>query len=327
MILAIDNADAQLLLDMTLSMSALEEAYRDLGTGASITSPRIDLLTPDSYVDDDGNTLPGAHNLKTMSASTREVRHHSVPHGQAVLGRRAMATFAANRTPGTQRAHSVTRGLLFLFSVENGNLLALISEGHIRNLRVGAAAGLAARYLAKTGASTVGLLGTGFMAGAHLDAMLTGVDGIKSVRVFSPNPAHRERFVEDPRWESCPDVVAVDSAEEAVRGSDIVVIATNALTPVIRPAGWNRGNTSARCATARSRRKPSPASTFSRSTPRTIWGRRPSSPRTPRGRCRQQVLLDIDKGLSARQRGEHRLAQHSRSAGPPAESSPGPDGP
>ena len=82
----------------------------------------------------------------------------------------------------------MTRGLLLLFSLENGNLLALISEGHIRNLRVGAAAGLAARYLAKTGASSVGLLGTGFMAGAHLDAMLTGVDGIKSVRVFSPNP-------------------------------------------------------------------------------------------------------------------------------------------
>ena len=236
MILAIDNAESQQLLDMTLSMSALEEAYRDLGTGASITSPRIDLLTPDSFVDEDGNTLPGAHSLKTMSASTQKYAAIRFLTDKLFWQERA-GSFRRERTPGTLRAHSVTRGLLFLFSLETGDLLALISEGHIRNLRVGAAAGLAARYLAKTGASSVGLLGTGFMAGAHLDAMLTGVDGIKSVRVFSPNPAHRERFVEDPRWESCPDVAAVASAEEAVRGSDIVVIATNALTPVIR-TGW-----------------------------------------------------------------------------------------
>ena len=236
MILAIDNDVALQLLDMQMSLSALEEAYRDLGTGASITSPRIDLLTPDSYDDGAGNTLPGAHSLKTMSASTQKYAAIRFLTDKLFWQERD-GKFRRDRTPGTRRSHSVTRGLLFLFSLENGDLLALISEGHIRNLRVGAAAGLAARYLAKADASSVAVLGTGFMAGAHLDAMLQSVDGIKSVRVFSPNPEHRQRFVEDPRWEECPDVAAVASPEEAVRGSDIVVIATNAMTPVIQ-TGW-----------------------------------------------------------------------------------------
>lgn len=240
MILAIDNAESEKLLDMRMSLSALEEAYRDLGTGASITSPRIDLLTPDSYVDGDGNTLPGAHSLKTMSASTQKYAAIRFLTDRLFWQERD-GNFRRDRTPGTRRSHSVTRGLLMLFSLENGDLLALVSEGHIRNLRVGAAAGLAAGYLAKADASSVGVLGTGFMAGAHLDAMLNAVESIRSVRVFSPNPAHRQRFVEDPRWEDCPDVAVAASAEEAVRGSDIVVIATNALTPVIQTSWLEPG--------------------------------------------------------------------------------------
>ena len=295
MILAIDNDDAQQVLDMRMSLDALEEAYRDLGTGASITSPRIDLLTPDSYVDEDGNTLPGAHSLKTMSASTQKYAAIRFLTDKLFWQERA-GNFRRDRTPGTRRSHSVTRGLLMLFSLENGDLLALVSEGHIRNLRVGAAAGLAARSLAKPDASSVGLLGTGFMAGAHLDAMLKSVDGIRSVRVFSPNPSHRQRFVEDPRWEECPDVAAVDNAEEAVRGSDIVVIATNALTPVIE-TGWLEPGMYV-CNVRHCEIAPD---TFDRFEVLAVNSRENLGPttfiaRNSHGPLPQQVLLDIEKG-------------------------------
>ena len=125
MILAIDNALSEQLLDMRMSLSALEEAYRDLGTGASITSPRIDLLTPDSYVDEDGNTSPGAHSLKTMSASTQKYAAIRFLTDKLFWQERA-GSFRRDRTPGTRRSHSVTRGLLMLFSLENGDLLALM---------------------------------------------------------------------------------------------------------------------------------------------------------------------------------------------------------
>ncbi len=295
MILAIDNTEAEQLLDMQMSLDALEETYRDLGTGASITSPRIDLLTPDSYVDDEGNRLPGAHSLKTMSASTQKYAAIRFLTDKLYWQERH-GNFRRDRTPGTRRSHSVTRGLLFLFSLENGDLLALVSEGHIRNLRVGAAAGLAARYLAKVDASRVCVLGTGFMAGAHLDAMLKSVEGIRSVRVFSPNPDHRQHFIEDPRWEECPEVAAVDNAEEAVRGSDIVVIATNALTPVIRTGWLEPGQylcTVRHCEIA--------PETFARFDVLAVNSRDNLGPttfvaRNQHGPLPPQVLLDIEKG-------------------------------
>ena len=295
MILAIDNAEAQRLLDMELSMSALEESYRDLGTGASITSPRIDLLTPDSYVDGDGNTLPGAHSLKTMSAATRKyaaIRFLT----DKLFWQERNGNFRRDRTPGTRRAHSVTRGLLLLFSVENGDLLALVSEGHIRNLRVGAAAGLAARHLARTDAASLGVLGTGFMARAHLDAMLKAMKGIESVRVFSPNPEHRQRFVEDSRGEGRPETVAVDSPENAVRGSEIVVVATNALTPVIQ-TGWLEPGMYV-CSVRHCEIAPE---TFGRFDILAVNSKENLGPttfvaRNAKGPLPEQVLLDIDKG-------------------------------
>ena len=295
MILAIDNAEAEKLLDMPTSLAALEEVYRDLGTGAVITSPRIDLLTPDSYVDDHGNTLPGAHNLKTMSASTQKYAILRFLTDKLFWEERH-GNFRRNRTPGTRRAHSVTRGLLLLFSVENGDLLALVSEGHIRNLRVGAAAGLAARYLAKPGASTVGVLGTGFMAGAHVDAMLNAVEGIKSIRVFSPNPEHRQRFAEDARWEACPDVAAVDSAEDAVQGSDIVVIATNALTPVIQTDWLEPGMYV--CTVRHCELAPETFGRFDVLAVNSKENLRPTAfvAKNAKGPLPQQVLLDIDTG-------------------------------
>ena len=231
MVLALDNRDVQRLLDMGRCISALDEAYRDLGAGAAVTSPRIDLLTPDSHVDADGAVLPGCHMLKTMSAATRKyaaIRFLT----DKVFWRERGGVFRRERTPGTRRAHSVTRGLILLFGVEDGDLLALVSEGHIRNLRVGAAAALAARHLAGARAATVGLLGTGFMARAHLDALRTARN-IESVRVFSPNPMHRQHFVRELETDGSLDAAAVDAPEEAVRGNEIVVLATNSLAPVI----------------------------------------------------------------------------------------------
>ena len=231
MVLALDNRDVQRLLDMGLCISALDEAYRDLGAGAAITSPRIDLLTPDSHVDADGAAWPGCHMLKTMSAATRKyaaIRFLT----DKVFWRERDGVLRRDRTPGTRRAHSVTRGLILLFGVEDGDLLALVSEGHIRNLRVGAAAALAAKHLAGARAATLGLLGTGFMARAHLDAMRIARN-IESVRVFSPNPLHRQRFVRELQTDVSLDAAAVDAPEKAVRGRDMVVLATNSLAPVV----------------------------------------------------------------------------------------------
>lgn len=233
MVLVLDNEDVQRILDMPLCMAALDEAYRQLGTGISSTSPRIDILTPQHCMDSGEAPLPGCHMLKTMSAATP--RYAAIRFlTDHVFWRAEGGTIRRERTLATKRNHSVTRGLILLFSVQTGDLVAMISEGHIRNMRVGAAAGLAARHLASENSTQIGLLGSGFMARAHVEAVQQA-RAIESLRVFSPNPEHRQHFAEEVYAATGIETLAVDAPDKAVRGAQIVVLATNALTPVLDP--------------------------------------------------------------------------------------------
>jgi len=233
MVLVLGNEEVQGILDMPMCMAALDDAYRDMGATTSSTSPRIDLLTPRAYVDPANTILPGCHMLKTMSAATPRyaVIRFLTDH---VFWRETGDFIRRERTPATKRRHSVTRGLILLLSVETGDLVAMISEGHIRNLRVGASAGLAARYLARENSTRMGLLGSGFMARAHVEA-IQQARNIESLRVFSPDPEHRQRFAEEVQAATGINTSAVNAPEEAFHDADIVVLATNAITPVLDP--------------------------------------------------------------------------------------------
>lgn len=235
MVRVLNNEEIKELLDMGVCMGALEEGYRGLGLGAAVSSPRIDLLTPRRYTGPTGSVFPGCHMLKTMSGATAKyavIRFLT----DLLYWREADGGLRRERTPESKTAYSVTRGLILLFSVTSGELVAVLAEGHIRNLRVGAAAGLAARYLARPDASRVGLLGTGFMARAHLEA-LSRVRKIKRIKVYSPNPDHRRGFSEETSRAIDVETEPVSLPSAAVQNADIVVLATNALNPVIE-AGW-----------------------------------------------------------------------------------------
>src|SRR5579875_1933509 len=114
-----------------------------------------------------------------------------------------------------------TRAFL-LFEGETRALLALMDYGVLNSMRVGATAGVAGRYLAPPGASVMALLGSGWQAMPQVFAMCSGVPTLKQIRVFSPTPAHREEFAKNATARLGLPVQAVDSAEEAIRGADIV---------------------------------------------------------------------------------------------------------
>jgi ornithine cyclodeaminase/alanine dehydrogenase len=114
-----------------------------------------------------------------------------------------------------------TRAFL-LFDGTTRALLALMDYGVLNSIRVGATAGVAARYLAPSNATSVGLLGSGWQAPTQLFALRAALDSLQHVRVFSPNKAHREAFAQ--RMSSALEmrIDAVDSAEEAIRDADLV---------------------------------------------------------------------------------------------------------
>lgn len=227
MSLILSNEDVEKVLSMKLCLEALEEAYREMGAGRAASSPRCDIVGPVSR-----NGTSNAHyGLKSMGgvvpkAGTGAIRINSdLIHWPTVDGvtRRV-------KIPAAMNKYYV--GLILLFSCETGEPLALFPDGFLQRMRVGGASGLGAKHLARKDAQTVGLIGSGWQAGSQLMA-LCEVRAIQKIKVYSPNTEHRRQFAAEMTEILGVEVVPVERAEEAVRGSDIVHAATNAIEPII----------------------------------------------------------------------------------------------
>lgn len=109
-----------------------------------------------------------------------------------------------------------------LFDGVTRAMLALMDYGVLNSMRVGAIAGVAAKYLAPQGARMVGLLGSGWQAPMQLHALTRAVPGLERVRVYSRTPAHREAFAREMGERLRLPVEPVDSVQEALHDADIV---------------------------------------------------------------------------------------------------------
>jgi ornithine cyclodeaminase len=85
---------------------------------------------------------------------------------------------------------------------------------------------VATRLLARDDARVLAILGAGVQGRAHLTA-LGPVRRFEEVRVFAPNQAHAAALADG-------RATVASSAEEAVRGADVVVLATSSSEPVLR---------------------------------------------------------------------------------------------
>jgi alanine dehydrogenase len=114
--------------------------------------------------------------------------------------------------------------LVSLFDQDTMALAALIDGNRITGIRTAATAAVAVDALADRRPLRVALIGSGFEAKGLL-AALAAVRSIESTRVFSPTPASRERLAAAFRTEHDMKIVAVDSAQSAVAGADVVLCA------------------------------------------------------------------------------------------------------
>ena len=88
--------------------------------------------------------------------------------------------------------------------------------------------------MARPEASTLAILGSGVQARSHLEALAL-VRELREVRIYSPTREHRERFAREAagRLDGRTIVRAVESAAEAVRGSDLIALVTSSRAPVV----------------------------------------------------------------------------------------------
>ena len=130
-----------------------------------------------------------------------------------------LVTFYPNNQ-GVPTHHAV----IVLFRPETGEPLVTMDGRLITEMRTAAVSAVATKCLARPEASVLGILGAGVQARSHLEALRL-VRTFREIRVWSPRNARAfaKQF----------GIRAAASAAEAVRGADVVVVATTSQTPVL----------------------------------------------------------------------------------------------
>lgn len=194
--LILDEAAIRPLLGMPALIPAMERALRAVSAGEVVQPVRV--MIP---IDEHGGFLG------SMPAYTG-----------AQLGAKLVTLFPENQGLPTHHA------LILLFRPETGEPLAVMDGRLITEMRTAAVSAAATKVLARANASVLAILGAGVQAQSHLEGLRL-VRQFHDIRVWSPHraSAFADRF----------GVRLARSAEEAVRGADVVVVATASRTPVL----------------------------------------------------------------------------------------------
>jgi ornithine cyclodeaminase/alanine dehydrogenase-like protein (mu-crystallin family) len=134
------------------------------------------------------------------------------------------------RLAGLKSYLAVPSGVTFLvclFGIDDGSLAALIEADKLGQLRTGAASGVAARYLAREGATSLGILGCGWQAESQVASIREAVPTIERVVAYCRTEERLEAFCR--KLSAEPGETHRDAGEQ-----DIVVTATTSPDPVLR---------------------------------------------------------------------------------------------
>lgn len=231
--LLLNNEDVKAVLDIGACLDALEEACRAQAAGRALVRPRNNTYIP--------RAEPGlSYCLKVMEGAFLDGRYATLRLTSDMISERPVN--------GVPRRDKIARGpggtfcgLILVFSVDTLEPVAMLHDGYLQLFRVACTSALSTRLLARPDAYTLGLLGTGGQAWAHLVAT-NAVRKLERVRIYSPNPERRELFTERVRRELGIAAQAVGSAREAVEHAELVVAATNTSEPIVKGAWLAKGS-------------------------------------------------------------------------------------
>src|SRR5260221_9720603 len=196
MMLFLTESDVRELLPMAKAVELMEGAFRRMAAGESLNHPRRRLILPSG-----------------------SVLHYMAGADGAYFGTKIYATHPSHG------AHF----LFLLYAAADARPLAILEANHLGQIRTGAASGYATNLLARPDAATLGVIGSGFQARTQI-AAIRAVRPIRQVRIWSRSVEKRRALARE-----C-DATTVDTAEQAVRDSQIVVTAPNAKEPVLESA-------------------------------------------------------------------------------------------
>jgi ornithine cyclodeaminase/alanine dehydrogenase-like protein (mu-crystallin family) len=200
--LYLTEADVERLLPMGECIGLVRAAFARLGRGEAINQPRRRLILP-----------------------THSALHYMAGADGGYYGIKVYST-----NPGHEPHFR-----FLLYRASDAALLAILEANSLGQIRTGAASGLATDLMARPDARTLAVIGSGFQARAQVEAMLA-VRPFERIRVWSRTPEKRDAFAADCARSFSAPVAAAATAEEAVRGADVLVTATSSGKPVVDSA-------------------------------------------------------------------------------------------
>jgi alanine dehydrogenase len=192
--LYLTEADVESLLTPADALEAIEACCRRMAAGAVENRPRDRLRL------DEGR-------LAVMAAADLEL---------GAAGVKTYAAFAAG-----------TRFVVVLFAADQPELLAVIEADKLGQLRTGAASGVAARFLAKAEAASLGIIGCGWQAEGQVASIREAVPTIERVVAYCRTEKNLKRFCRRMKAE-------LGESHRDPAGQDIVITATSSADPVLR---------------------------------------------------------------------------------------------
>jgi ornithine cyclodeaminase/alanine dehydrogenase-like protein (mu-crystallin family) len=207
MTLFLDEGQVRQHLRMAELIPAMEKALIDFSAG-KVTQPVRSVIKVDP---------PGGF-LGLMPALT--------PDG---LGLKAVTFYPPNAERGIP-THMAT---IFLVDRETGAPLAIMDGRLITEMRTAAVSAAATKLLASPDAKILAILGSGVQARSHAEALRL-VRRFEEIRVWSATSEHAQRFATEIGAKAM-------SAEDAVRGADVVVTATSSKAPVLKGSWLKSG--------------------------------------------------------------------------------------
>ncbi len=223
MTLILSNQDVEKLLTMRECIEVLEEVYVELSEGRGVNRRRSDCLVPSTRND-------ALYSLKSMDGVIPKLGIGAVRIDSDIV---TWPTQGNNmrrvKVPAAPNGRYV--GLVLLFSSETGEPLAILPDGVMQRIRVGATNGLGVKYLARQDATSVGILGSGWHAGAQLMAVCV-VRAVETIRCFSPDSSHCDTFAQEMSATLGVEVIPVGQPEDAIGAVDIAMCATNSVDNV-----------------------------------------------------------------------------------------------
>jgi len=221
--LFLNNDDVKRVLTMEITMGALDKAYRELARQEAVCRPRIDIQIPTEDPEKiyqwgtmEGGSMSGYFAIRMKS---------DVIYEQEYLGAITQEKYCVR--PGS------FCGLILLNSIKNGEPLALINDGYLQHMRVGADSGIGAKYMARADATVIGMIGSGGMARSHVESFLQARPKLKKIQVYSPTKANREAYAKEISENYGLEVIPMSNPRDVYKGAHIVAGCTDSAIPIV----------------------------------------------------------------------------------------------